>query len=170
MPKPLLIALACFALAACNRETAAIRKAVPAYNDALISAFRTGDLEGIRRTAGAEEAKKIEALVDLKRAGGFVLESELTSFAIDAIDRVGPDGANVRTSETWRYHDRALTPGTPPGTKFVARMTMQYSMERRDGHWYVTQVRTLTNEFLEPRGYRAPAAVEEGKNAHGASH
>jgi hypothetical protein len=149
-------------LAACDRSRPELSRSVRGYDDALVLAFRTGDLAALKRHASEAEVNKVAALVDLKRAAGLVLESEIQSFDVDSIEHVGPAGAVVRTSETWKYHDRAVAPGTAPGETFVSRMTMQYTMERRDNKWQVTQVRTLSNEFLEPKGY----SVE--KAAHGA--
>jgi hypothetical protein len=150
------------AFAACDRSTSELSRLVRDYDEALILAFRTGDLASLRRNANEEEVNKVAALVDLKRAAGLVLEAEILSLDIESIEHIGPEGAVVHTTETWKYHDRAVAPGTAPGETFVSTMSMQYSMERHDGEWRVTQVRTVTNEFLEPKGFKLD------KRAHGA--
>lgn len=149
------------AVAACGRTETELSRSVRAYDDALVVAFQAGDIAALKQHATDTEVKKVSALVELKRAAGLVLESEILSFTVDSIEQIGPAGAIVRTSETWKYHDRALAPGKAPGETFVSRMTMEYTMERNPGGWRVAQVRTLTNEFLEPKGFR----VE--KRAHG---
>ncbi|WP_242344284.1 hypothetical protein [Anaeromyxobacter terrae] len=128
-------------------------RAVRAYDDALIAAFRTGDHAPLAATAGEAEVRRVDALVDLKKAAGLVLESELTSFAVEHEERTGEETIRVRTRERWRYHDRALRPGVAAGPAFVADMVMAYDVARLSGTWKVVKAETVSNEFLEPRGY-----------------
>ena len=56
--------------------------------------------------------------------------------------------ATVETRERWRYRDRHLEPGKPPGPEFVADMRMRYELTREGGRWKVQSVSTLSNEYL----------------------
>jgi hypothetical protein len=141
-------------LAACDRTTSDVSRAVRNYDEALVVAFRTGDLAPLRKTAGEKEVRKVTALIDLKRASGLVLESSFEDFAVESVKITGTDGALVKTSETWTYHDRAAVPGKAPGDTFVAKMTMEYTMQHNGGTWRVTQARTLANDFLAPKEFR----------------
>lgn len=129
--------------------------AIRAYNEAAIIAYRTGDPSGLERVAMPDEIRKITALIDLKRADNLVLESSLERLDVLETRATGPDGATVETRERWTYQDRPLTPGAAPGTRFVADMTMRYEYVRKDGLWKVDGIRTLSNEFLEPKGFKA---------------
>lgn len=146
----LLIALAATACRESWEE-----RTIRSYNDAAIVAYRTGDMSGLETVATADEVRKVTALVDLKRAEKLVLESSLDRLEVLKSESVGPDGAVVETRERWTYQDRPLTPGAPPGTRFVSEMTMRYECTRVGGEWKIEKVRTLTNEFLEPKGFRA---------------
>lgn len=149
-----VVAALCLATAAAGCRGSWEEQAIRAYNEATILAYRTGDLSGMEKVAMPDEARKVTALVDLKRAEKLVLESSLDRLEVLKSEPVGPDGATVETRERWTYQDRPLTPGTAPGTRFVAEMTMRYECVRDEGLWKVAQVRTLTNEFIEPKGFR----------------
>lgn len=158
-----LAALAVLA-AACGRgggERAEAERAIRAYDDAIVVAYRSGDLAGLRETATEREWRKVVALVDLKRESRVVLESELQALEVTGVERRGADRLVARTRERWRYHDRPLEPGKPPGTVFVADMALEYELAREGGRWRTDLVRTLSNEFLEPKGHR-PAPPGHG--------
>lgn len=156
-------------LVACAGDRPAIERCVRDYQDGLITAFRTGDVVPLGRVASENEVRKVTALVDLKRAAAMVLESSLDDFAVEGLEAVGEDAARVTTREKWTYFDRALTPGQSPGPRFVARMRMQYDLGHTDGQWRVLSVRTLSNDFLEPAGFR-PAAGAHGMEAQHDAH
>ncbi len=154
-----MLALAALtALAACGqgaRDRRAAEQAIRGYDDAAILAYRTRDLEPLRRFATQGEWGRVVVLVDLKTAGKLVLESELQSLKVDRVERSGPDGLVAETRERWRYHDRPLDPGAARPPTFVADMRMRYELVRSDGAWKVDRTRTLENAYLEPKGYGA---------------
>lgn len=123
------------------------------YNEASIVAFRTGELSKLEAVASEDEARKVVTLVDLKKSQNLVLESSLDALELVSTNMTGKDGAIVETRETWTYQDRPLRPGDAPGTRFVARMKMRYDCSRTNRVWKVSKVVTLSNEFLEPRGF-----------------
>lgn len=135
--------------------------AIRAYNEAAIIAYRTGDLSGLEKVAMPDEIRKITALIDLKRADKLVLESSLDRLEVLETRAIGPDGATVETRERWTYQDRPLTPGAVPGARFVADMTMRYEYVRKDGLWKVDGIRTLTNEFIEPKGFKVDGHAKQ---------
>lgn len=143
-------------LGACSlggrEEVAAVR----AYDDALAAAFRTGELGGLRRVAGEDEARRVGVLVAMKGERRVVLESTLESFEVVRVDRPRPGAATVEARERWRYVDRPLDPGVAAPVPVVSTMTMRYALAREDGRLVVTAVQTLSSD-----GHRqaAPAAA-----------
>ncbi len=152
------------ALAGCPRPEREAARAVREYDDELVRAFRTSDASRMAGVASAKEAGRVRVLVDLKSAGKLVLESSLESFEVTRIE-VAPGGgaASVETKERWRYFDRHLRPGKPPGPTFVADMAMRYALVREGGRFKVRDATTLANEYVGER----PAAAGAG---HGAGH
>jgi hypothetical protein len=116
------------------------------------------------RVAAAKEAERVRVLVDLKSSSKLVLESTLEAFETTRI-QAAPEGggASVETRERWRYFDRHLVPGEPPGPTFVSDMTMRYDLVREDGRWKVRDVTTLSNQYQG----RAPEGGG-GARGHGA--
>lgn len=148
-------ALALLAASACSTDRREAERAVRAYDEAVIQAYRARDLSKLREVATEREWGKVQTLVDLKAAGRLVLESELESLAVTEVQGGSPDRMAARTRERWRYWDRPLDPGKPQGTVFVADMTLEYHLVReRGGPWKVDAVRALSNELVEPKGHR----------------
>ncbi len=144
------------ALVACGqgaRDRRDAERAIRGYDDAAILAYRTRDLEPLKRFATAGEWGRVVVLVDLKSAAKLVLESELQSLAVERVERTGPDGLLAETRERWRYHDRPLVPGAARPPTFVADMRMRYEVVRVDGAWRVDRTRTLESTYLEPKGF-----------------
>ncbi len=143
------------ALLACGqgaRDRRAAEAAIRGYDDAAILAYRTRDLEPLKRFATQGEWGRVVVLVDLKTAAKLVLESELLSLEVERVERSGPDALVADTRERWQYHDRPLDPGAPRPPTFVADMRMRYELVRSDGAWKVDRTRTLANRYLEPKG------------------
>jgi hypothetical protein len=141
------------ALLACGqgaRDRRDAEQAIRGYDDAAILAYRTRDFEPLRRFATEGEWNRVVVLVDLKTAGKLVLESELESFAVERVERAGPDALVADTRERWRYHDRPLDPGAPRPPTFVADMAMRYELVRAGGAWRVDRVRTLSSAYRQP--------------------
>lgn len=135
------------ALAACGRPSAELARAVRDYDDALTRAYSTSDASGMAAVAGPKEAQRVQVLVDLKSSAKLALESRLESFEVTRAEAKG-DAATVETRERWRYHDRRLQPGAPPGPELVSQMTMRYALVREAGRWKVESVATVSNEYL----------------------
>lgn len=55
----------------------------------------------------------------------------------------------VEPRERWRYYDRPIKPGTPPGKVFVADMTLRYTFGRVAGAWKVGKVKALGTKYIE---------------------
>lgn len=163
--RPILSILATLAaLAACAPPERQVAKAVRDYDDALVVAYRTRDVSRLARVAAAKEAQRVQVLIDLKSSGRLVLESTLEAFETTRV-QIGPsaDAAVVETKERWRYFDRHLRPGEPPGPTFVSAMAMRYALVREDGRWKVREVTTLSNEYLSG----PPGAGRTGGKEHG---
>ncbi len=149
--------------AGCSTERREAEHAVRAYNEAAILAYRTRDLAPLREVATEKEWGKVVVLVDLKTAAGLVLESELENLEVTRAEKPSPDLLKAATRERWRYHDRPLRPGRPPGTVFVANMTLEYDFVREGGRWKLDAARTLSNEYVEPKGFRPEAPHGEAQ-------
>lgn len=143
--RPARLALALAALAACARSDREAAEAVREYDEALVLAYRTGDVSRLSRVAAPGEVARVQVLVDLKAGSGLVLESTLESLETIRVETSRPGAATVETRERWRYFDRHLRPGEPPGPTIVAEMAMRYDLVREDGRWKVREVRTLAS-------------------------
>lgn len=148
-------------LSACGAAREAGR-AVRAYDEALVRAYKLNDPAGLSKVATAAEVRRLAALIDLKVAARLVLESTLEELEVVRAEAApGGRSAAVETRERWRYFDRRLAPGQPPGPVFVAAMRMHYELVREGGTLKVREVRTLSNEYLQggapapPRGHGA---------------
>jgi hypothetical protein len=137
-------------LAGCSGGAGEASQAVRAYDDALVRAYAGNDASPLAAVATAKELARVQVLIDLKVAGKLVLESRVEAFEVASASASG-DAATVETRERWRYHDRRLRPGEPPGPEFVADMKMRYDLVREGGKWKVASATTLANEFLEPK-------------------
>jgi hypothetical protein len=137
--------------AACQGAAAEASRAVREYDDLLVRAYAGGNASPLANLASAKELGRVQVLIDLKTAGKLVLESKIESFEVTSASASG-NTATVETRERWRYHDRHLEPGKPPGPEFVADMRMRYELAREGGRWVVQSVSTLSNEYLNGTG------------------
>jgi hypothetical protein len=137
--------------AACQGASAEASRAVREYDDLLVRAYAGGNASPLANRASAKELGRVQVLIDLKSAGKLVLESRIESFEVTSASTSG-NIATVETRERWRYHDRHLEPGKPPGPEFVADMRMRYELAREGGRWKVQSVSTLSNEYLNGKG------------------
>lgn len=129
-------------------------RAVRGYCEALMIAYRTSDASAVRSVTTEREWSKLFTLIDLKRAAGLVLESELESLSVTAVEKSSPGFLTVAATERWRYFDRPVELGRPPGTEFVVEMDLVYSFVDEDGVWKMDQATTRRHEYIEPEGYR----------------
>ncbi len=147
-----VVAILCFFPASCTSPAEEAEKAVRAYNKALVLAYRTGDMTELEKFAGDNEVRKIRVLMDLKRSQGMVLESTLESLKVVSSQTSGTDSILVETKERWRYQDRMVQPGKPPGQLFVSEMNMEYTCEKESDQWKVTELRTKANRVINQAG------------------
>jgi hypothetical protein len=148
-----ILMAALFALAgiACSRADDPLR-IVRTYNEAVILAYRTGDISKLSDSAGEREARLIDVLVTTKRGAGLVLEATLERIEVERSEKTGPDSMLIDTAEKWRYYDRPLKPGSSPGQIIEAAMKVQYECERTGTVWKVMKVKVLENSFLDQKG------------------
>jgi hypothetical protein len=134
-------------------------RVVRAYDEALAEAYRMSDATRLRDVAGAEETRRVQVLIDLKRASALVLESRLEALEVTSVRPEGADAITVGVRERWRYHDRPTRPGASAGPVFVAEMQMEWSLAREQGRWRVERGRTLSSRYLEPKGFTPAEAA-----------
>lgn len=144
-------------LTACKGEERAVVEAVRAYDEAVIKTYRSNDASAMKGLAALEELNRLMVLVDLKRGGHLTLMSELQRFEARKVE-LGPETAKVTTEERWRYFDRPDDPKLPNGDVFVADMVLEYSLVKSGTAWKVQKARTVSSNYLEPKGYQPGAA------------
>ena len=131
-----------------NREAeAVIRK----YNAALIKAFASADTAPLKGIAGEKEIRKVGTLMDYKRTAGLVLESELVSLKMDSNTKTADDAMSATTTERWKYFDRSLKPGIPPGKTVEAEMKLKYFLKKESGVWKVEKLEGISSTTLETK-------------------
>lgn len=162
MSRVVALALCCVVLPGCDADRREAEALVRAYNEAAIVAYRTRNFDDVKKVATQKEWGRVVVLVDLKTASQLVLESELQALEITAVEKVNDALLKVSTKERWRYWDRPLKPGAAAGTVFVAQMTLTYDFVREDGAWKMSSARTLTNDYLEPPGFKLHAPALDG--------
>lgn len=149
--------------AACGADRREAERAVRAYDDALVVAYRTRDASRLDEVATAREAGKVRTLVELKTQARLVLESELQALDVGEVRREAPGALAARTRERWRYWDRPLDPGRPRGDVLVAEMELEYRIVRAPGErWKVDAVRALSTRQVEPEAPGREAARGTG--------
>jgi len=156
----LFVGLAMTLISGCGTGHDDAVRAVRAYDEALIRAYRASDISALKAVATEAEVKRLFVLIDLKRSNGLVLESTLEGLRVISEQKSGEKAMVVETRERWRYYDRPLEPGRQLGQVFVADMSMRYHLVLDEENWKVDHGETLSSTYLEPRGF-AP-----GKN-HG---
>jgi hypothetical protein len=164
-----LLGLVGVLVSSCGGIEAEADGALRAYNEALVLAYRTSDPTVLADVASERELQKVWVLIDLKKSNRLVLESTLEALEVTAAESCGTGCMVARTRERWRYYDRPLDPGRPPGTVFVVDTTLRYELVRREGRWEVAKGETLTNDYLEPPGYRPEEHRPHGTQQHQAS-
>lgn len=159
--KPIGIGLlATLSLLACQGERGAVVEAVRAYDAAIIETYHRNDATAMRGLAAQEELNRLTALVDLKRGSRLTLMSELQRFEVRSVE-VRDGQATVATGERWRYFDRPDDPRRAVGDVFVADMVLEYTLVKEGGVWKVQKARTLSSDYLEPKGF------QPGRRDHG---
>jgi len=138
------------------------QRAVRAYCEALVVAYRTSDASAMEPVTTEKEWRKLFTLIDLKRAAGLVLESELESLTVTAVEQPGPGLMMVEATERWRYFDRPVELGAVRGTEFVVEMDLMYSFVDEDGAWKMDQATTRRHDYIEPEGYRPSEHQDHG--------
>lgn len=141
------------------------QRAVRAYCEALVVAYRTSDASAVQPVTTEREWRKLFTLIDIKRAAGLVLESELESLTVTAVEQPGPGLMTVEATERWRYFDRPVELGTAPGTEFVVEMDLMYSFVDEDGAWKMDQATTRRHDYIEPEGYRPSEHQSHGTSS-----
>lgn len=144
-------------LTACKGEERAVVEAVRAYDEAVIKTYRGNDASAMQGLASLEELNRLMVLVDLKRSSHLTLMSELQRFEARKVE-LGAEAAKVTTEERWRYFDRPDDPKLPNGDVFVADMVLEYSLVKSGTAWKVLKAKTVSSNYLEPKGYQPGAA------------
>jgi len=127
-------------------------RAVQAYCDAVIIAYRTSDASAVMPVTTEREWRKIFTLIDVKRTDGLVLESELESLTVTSVEQSNPGFLTVAATERWRYFDRPIELGRPPTPELLVEMELVYSFVDEDGVWKMDQATTRRHEYIEPEG------------------
>lgn len=136
-------------LGACAKSIDEAESVIRQYDAALIKAYASGDTASLKNIAGEKEVRKVDTLVEYKRIGGLALESELLGLTIDSKVKTADDAMTVTTTERWKYFDRSLKPGTPPGKTVEAEMKLKYFLKKEGGAWQVEKVEGISTKSLD---------------------
>ena len=168
MRTPAAIALAALFLVACQKgpKDAEAEEVVRRYNALVTEAYRTGDFKVAVPVLGPDELRKVAAHVGVKLDQGITLDSRLTEFKVEKVER--KDGeVVVTTDERWHYLDRKIGTGEQVGQDSRDHYRMRYVLKQVDGKWVVDRT-----EFAEkPEVGRkqvpdqAPASAFHGMDA-----
>lgn len=154
-----LLAAALALLAGCSSAPREAERAIRAYNEAAIAAYKLHDASRLAPVSTERQQRKVAQLIDFKVMGKLVLESTLESLELLAASEPGPGRLAASTRERWRYFDRPLEPGAAAGQVFVVVMELDYELARDGGAWKVDAIRARKSDYLEPKGYRLDTAA-----------
>lgn len=110
------------------------------YDEQLIQAYRTADVELMEGLVGDQEGKKLTGLIGVKRDMGIALDAELLALDVRAVEHKAGE-VHVLTEERWRYRDRRIGTGETIGGESTDRYAMRYVLGRLNGTWVVQGVR-----------------------------
>ncbi len=110
------------------------------YNDRLVEAYRTADVEVLEGLVGDQEGKKLTGLIGVKRDMGITLDAELLTFEVLAVERKR-ESVDVLTDERWFYRDRRIGTGETVGQESADRYSLRYVLRKVKGTWVVEAVR-----------------------------
>lgn len=162
-PELAVAALCAAALAACGgRDEAKAIETVRSYNERLARAYRTADIEPLRPIAGAEEVRKVAALIGVKLDQGIAMDAQLLELEVVGVRRLD-QGLEVRTKERWYYEDRQIGTGARVGDDSTDRYEMAYTVREESGRWVVAAVAFATEPLVgRPEVNQAPSSVMHG--------
>ena len=139
MPR-LTPALCLLTLAACDRlSDADAERLVRDYNAKVIEAYRTADPQLAAPLVGDAEFKKLTGLIGARQDADLVLDSELLSLDVRAVERAR-DEVTVTTHERWYYRDRRIGSGAQVGDDSTDEYEMRYVLVRDHGRWLVDRI------------------------------
>lgn len=110
------------------------------YNQQLVEAYRTSDVELMDGLVGEEEGKKLTGLIGVKRDLGVTLDAELLTLEVRAVQRKG-DTVDVLTDERWRYRHRRIGTGAVVGEESTDHYSLRYVLRKLRSGWVVDAVR-----------------------------
>ncbi len=145
MPRPrtVLILLMATLPAAASCSGLSERKAealVRRYNQQLVEAYRTADVELMEGLVGDQEGKKLTGLIGVKRDMGITLDAELLMLKVLAVEPRSGSIA-VLTDERWRYRNRRIGTGETVGEESTDHYSLRYVLGKTKGTWVVEAVR-----------------------------
>ena len=162
------IALAALALAGCQKgpSDAEAEEVVRRYVALVAEAYRTGDFRVAQPVVGPDELRKVAAHVGVKLDQGITLDSRLTEFKVEGVERKG-DEIVVRTDERWHYLDRKIGSGAQVGQDSRDRYRMRYVLKKVDGSWVVDRTEFADRPEVGRKQVpdQAPAAAFHGIDA-----
>jgi hypothetical protein len=148
LPRAALPALlAALALAACQRERLsadehAARTAVLRYNEALVLAYRSGNVGVLRDAAVPVELERVDGIIRSLAAEGKYLEARPPEirFLFTTVNPRPDTVTLVNTIETWTYEHRSLAARDAPAPSRRAKYRLEYDLVRKDGGFVVNRI------------------------------
>lgn len=149
--KGIFFLIALLVVISCDKKDDPL-KIVRDYNEALIYAYKSGDIRNLTKVAGEREVGIISVLIDTKRNAGLVLEASLEEIRVLRTEKTDRDAMLISTLERWRYFDRPIQPGKEAGPVIKADMEVQYECKKENGAWKVMKVKVLKTRYLNSKG------------------
>ncbi len=113
------------------------------YNQQLVEAYRTADVQLMEGLVGDQEGKKLTGLIGVKRDMGLTLDAELLMLTVQAVE-ASPGSIAVLTDERWRYRHRRIGTGETVGEESTDHYSLRYLLREVKRAWVVEAVRFET--------------------------
>jgi hypothetical protein len=143
------ISTALVCLSACGRPAsdeasiAAVEATVRAYNEALIRAFSSFDMNELNATATEDQAWTEFYLMAALGEGGVQMKATMVSIDFGEVTFSEDGAASVTTTEVWDYEHISLETSETVRTEQNVTYHLRYDLVEQDGRWLVNAVTSL---------------------------
>lgn len=127
-------------------EVLETRAAVTAYNESLIRAFETLDMNQLNTTATEGQAWTEYFFLAALGEGRLIMHATLISLEFGEVAFPEEGKATVATTEVWDYDHISLDTSETVRTERGVVYHLQYGLVLQDGHWLVDSVTSLDEE------------------------
>ncbi|MDO8881000.1 MAG: hypothetical protein Q7W44_09440 [Coriobacteriia bacterium] len=127
-------------------EVSAVQSTVGAYNEALIRAFETMDMNELNATATEDQALAEYYLMAALGEGRVRMLATLVSIEFGDVVFPAEEQASVTTTEVWDYAHESLDTSETVRAEQGVVYHLRYDLVLQDGRWLVDRVTSLDGE------------------------